>query len=92
MITESPVKLTHNEVIKDAIPTLAGTIGATIADENADHFSEDDNQFLKFHGCYQQDDRDLRKTGKKYSARTQLRLTVNAANADSRYGGPGSFR
>jgi sulfite reductase (NADPH) hemoprotein beta-component len=29
-------------------------------------FSEDDNQFLKFHGSYQQDDRDLRKTGKKY--------------------------
>src|SRR5208283_326228 len=29
-------------------------------------FSEDDNQFLKFHGSYQLDDRDLRKTGKKY--------------------------
>jgi sulfite reductase (NADPH) hemoprotein beta-component len=66
MTTEAPVKLTHNEEIKAAIPTLAGTIAATIADENADHFSEDDNQFLKFHGSYQQDDRDLRKTGKKY--------------------------
>ena len=33
---------------------------------SADHFSDDDNQFLKFHGSYQQDDRDLRKTGKKY--------------------------
>ncbi|MCU0782453.1 MAG: NADPH-dependent assimilatory sulfite reductase hemoprotein subunit [Verrucomicrobia bacterium] len=66
MTTEAPVKLTHNEQIKAAIPTLAGTITATIADESADHFSEDDNQFLKFHGCYQQDDRDLRKTGKKY--------------------------
>jgi len=59
-------KLTHNEEIKTAIPTLAGTIAATISDEAADHFCEDDNQFLKFHGCYQQDDRDLRKTGKKY--------------------------
>jgi sulfite reductase (NADPH) hemoprotein beta-component len=58
--------VTHNEVIKDAIPTLAGTIAATIADASTDHFSEDDNQFLKFHGSYQQDDRDLRKTGKKY--------------------------
>jgi sulfite reductase (NADPH) hemoprotein beta-component len=66
VITEKPVKLTHNEEIKEAIPSLAGTIAATIADGNADHFSEDDNQFLKFHGCYQQDDRDLRKTGKKY--------------------------
>ena len=66
MITETPAKLTHNEVIKDAVPTLAGTIAATIADASTDHFSEDDNQFLKFHGSYQQDDRDLRKTGKKY--------------------------
>jgi len=64
--TPTPPKLTHNEIIKDAIPTLAGTIAATLADSNTDHFSEDDNQFLKFHGSYQQDDRDLRKTGKKY--------------------------
>jgi sulfite reductase beta subunit-like hemoprotein len=66
MSAEAPVKLTHNEDIKDAIPTLAGTIAATLADACTDHFSEDDNQFLKFHGSYQQDDRDLRKTGKKY--------------------------
>ena len=66
MSAEAPVKLTHNEEIKAAIPTLAGTIAATIADPAADHFSDDDNQFLKFHGSYQQDDRDLRKTGKKY--------------------------
>ena len=38
-----------------------------IEDAGTDHFSEDDNQFLKFHGTYQQDDRDLRKTGKKSS-------------------------
>ena len=66
MSAETPAKLTHNEEIKAAIPTLAGTIAATIADPATDHFSEDDNQFLKFHGSYQQDDRDLRKTGKKY--------------------------
>ena len=63
--TESPTKLSHNEIIKDAIPTLAGTIASTIA-SGTDHFSDDDGQFLKFHGSYQQDDRDLRKTGKKY--------------------------
>jgi sulfite reductase (NADPH) hemoprotein beta-component len=66
MSTVTTVKLTHNEEIKEAIPTLAGTIAATITDPAADHFSEDDNQFLKFHGVYQQDDRDLRKAGKKY--------------------------
>jgi sulfite reductase (NADPH) hemoprotein beta-component len=66
MSAEAPVKLTHNEDIKAAIPTLAGTIAATFNDPANDHFSDDDNQFLKFHGSYQQDDRDLRKTGKKY--------------------------
>jgi sulfite reductase (NADPH) hemoprotein beta-component len=66
MSIEAPVKLTHNEEIKTANPTLAGTIAATIADESTDHFLDDDNQLLKFHGSYQQDDRDLRKTGKKY--------------------------
>src|SRR6266436_8363836 len=64
--TEAPPKVTHNEIIKEATPTLAGAIAQTIADETTDHFSEDDNQFLKFHGSYQQDDRDLRKTQKKY--------------------------
>jgi sulfite reductase beta subunit-like hemoprotein len=66
VIEEKAAKVTHNEEIKEAIPTLAGTIADTINDAGADHFSDDDNQFLKFHGCYQQDDRDLRKTGKKY--------------------------
>jgi sulfite reductase (NADPH) hemoprotein beta-component len=53
-------------VIKEAIPTLAGTIAATVADPAADQFSADDQQFIKFHGIYQQDDRDLRKTAKKF--------------------------
>ena len=67
MITpEAPAKLTHNEIIKEAAPTLAGTIASTLADGSTDRFSEDDGQFLKFHGIYQQDDRDLRKTQKKF--------------------------
>ncbi len=74
MSAETSVKMTHNEDIKAAIPTLAGTIAATIADADADHFSEDDNQFLKFHGSYQQDDRDLRKTGKKYIMMVRSRV------------------
>ena len=57
---------TKNELLKQEIPTLAGNIAGTLADPVADRFSEDDEQFLKFHGVYQQDDRDLRKTGKKY--------------------------
>ena len=67
-------KPTHNEIIKQAIPTLAGSIAATLNDPAADRFSEDDCQFIKFHGIYQQDDRDLRKTGKKYIFMVRLRL------------------
>jgi sulfite reductase (NADPH) hemoprotein beta-component len=59
-------KPTHNEELKTAIPTLAGNVAATMQDPGADRFSDDDTQFLKFHGIYQQDDRDLRKSGKKY--------------------------
>ena len=59
-------KLTHNEIIKAAIPTLAGNIAATMDTPGADQFSADDQQFTKFHGIYQQDDRDLRKTQKKF--------------------------
>jgi sulfite reductase (NADPH) hemoprotein beta-component len=63
----APAKaLTRNEVIKAAIPTLAGNIAATLSTPGADCFAADDEQFLKFHGIYQQDDRDLRKAGKKY--------------------------
>ena len=82
MSNEAPVKLTHNEEIKDAIPTLAGTIAATLDDANADHFSEDDNQFLKFHGSYQQDDRDLRKTGKKYIMMIRSRVPGGVMTAN----------
>jgi sulfite reductase (NADPH) hemoprotein beta-component len=63
--TEEP-KLTHNEIIKTAVPTLAGNIATTMATPGADQFSADDQQFIKFHGLYQQDDRDLRKTQKKF--------------------------
>ncbi|HUZ08537.1 MAG TPA: NADPH-dependent assimilatory sulfite reductase hemoprotein subunit [Candidatus Paceibacterota bacterium] len=82
MSAEAPVKLTHNEEIKAAIPTLAGTIAATLDDANADHFSDDDNQFLKFHGSYQQDDRDLRKTGKKYIMMIRSRIPGGVMTAN----------
>src|SRR3972149_8585202 len=65
-MSAAETKLTHNEEIKEAIPTLAGTIAATLANPGTDQFTADDNQFLKFHGVYQQDDRDLRSGGKKF--------------------------
>ena len=69
------VKPTHNEEIKAAIPTLAGTIAATLASPVTEKFSVDDEQFVKFHGLYQGDDRDARKSGAKhyqFMVRTKL--------------------
>ena len=45
---------------------MQGTIAQTLADGAAEKFSEDDYEFLKFHGIYQQDDRDQRKVAKHY--------------------------
>lgn len=78
----APAKVTHNELIKAANPTLAGTIGSTLADPNVDRFSDDDTQFLKFHGIYQQDDRDKRKTGKQYIFMVRGRLPGGVVTAD----------
>jgi sulfite reductase (NADPH) hemoprotein beta-component len=64
--TEPPIKLTRNEGLKEASPLLTGTIPQTLADTGAERFSDDDYEFLKFHGIYQQDDRDQRKAGKQY--------------------------
>ena len=70
----SPGKPSANELLKQSSPTLSGTIAQTLTRPEVDRFSDDDNQFLKFHGIYQQDDRDLRKTGKKYILMVRLRL------------------
>ena len=59
-------KLTRNEGLKEANPLLTGTIHETLANPAADSFSHDDYEFLKFHGIYQQDDRDKRKVAKQY--------------------------
>jgi sulfite reductase (NADPH) hemoprotein beta-component len=60
------IKLTRNEGLKETYPLLTGTIAETLADPAAEHFTADDYEFLKFHGIYQQDDRDQRKAGKHY--------------------------
>src|ERR1051325_2872392 len=63
---EAPTKLTRNEGLKEAHPLLDGTIPQTLANDALERFSDDDYEFLKFHGIYQQDDRDKRKEGKQY--------------------------
>ena len=69
-----PKPLTRNEGLKAAHPLLEGTIAQTLADPNAARFSEDDYEFLKFHGIYQQDDRDKRKVAKEYIFMVRGRL------------------
>jgi sulfite reductase (NADPH) hemoprotein beta-component len=66
------------ELLKERDPTLGGTIAQTLADPQADHFAEDDTTFLKSHGVYQQDDRDVRKTGKKYIFMVRCRIPGGA--------------
>ncbi len=67
--------LSKNEVLKQNDPTLGGTLGETLADPALVCFSSDDEQFLKFHGIYQQDDRDKRKTGKQYIMMVRARIS-----------------
>ena len=74
-------KPSATEVLKAQSPTLAGTIAQTLADPQADHFADDDAHFLKSHGVYQQDDRDLRKTGKKYIMMVRCRIPGGVLSA-----------
>ena len=72
--TDSVPKLSRNEGLKANNPILSGTISQTLADASKDRFSEDDYEFLKFHGIYQQDDRDKRKVAKQYIYMVRGRL------------------
>src|ERR1700722_14252238 len=67
MITSAAsAKHSRNEGLKTHSPTLSGTIAATLANPAVDRFSEDDYEFLKFHGIYQQDERDQSKNAKHF--------------------------
>jgi sulfite reductase (NADPH) hemoprotein beta-component len=60
-----PATLPESEAIKLASNYLRGTILAGLADASTGAISEDDGKILKFHGSYQQDDRDLRNERRK---------------------------
>lgn len=57
-------KKSNVEIIKENSKYLRGTIREEL-ERDSDHFSHDDYQLLKFHGIYQQDDRDSRQQRKK---------------------------
>lgn len=62
----SEKKLSANEGIKTRSNYLRGTIAEGLADLSTGSLSEDDQQLIKFHGSYQQDDRDLRPDRRKH--------------------------
>ena len=75
------VKRSAVEGIKEKSRWLRGTIADELADREADHLGEESKQLLKFHGSYQQEDRDARKSrskegvaGKHYMFMVRLKL------------------
>lgn len=58
-------KLDPLETIKEKSRFLRGTIAEGLKDPLTGAISEDDNKLLKFHGSYQQDDRDIRNDRRK---------------------------
>ena len=53
-------ELSRNERIKEASRYLRGTLAEGLAQDITGAIVEDDQQLVKFHGMYLQDDRDLR--------------------------------
>ena len=76
------------EVAKKNSNYLRGTINETLKDPAIDSFSSADIQLLKFHGTYEQDDRDLRKPrraeglGKAYSYMIRIALPGGEITSD----------
>ncbi len=61
-----PAKPTANEGLKIRSNYLRGTIAEGLLDSSTGSLSEEDQILLKFHGSYQQDDRDLRADRRKH--------------------------
>ena len=64
--SQTPQKLHKNEGIKDRSNYLRGTILEGLADVSTGSIAADDQQLTKFHGLYQQDDRDVRSARRKH--------------------------
>jgi sulfite reductase (ferredoxin) len=81
-------KLSAVELIKDASHYLRGTIGEELR-ATSSHFGKEDLQLLKFHGTYQQDDREQRggatesgKSEKLYSFMVRSRIPAGMMTAE----------
>src|SRR5712691_10792640 len=63
-ISDAIPKRSAVEGVNENSRQLRGTIALELVTD-ADHFNDQDKQLLKFHGTYQQDNRDARKTRRK---------------------------
>ena len=68
----------HLEQIKIDSRFLRGGIAAGLADTVTGAISEDDNKLLKFHGSYQQDDRDIRDERRRQKLEPAYAFMVRA--------------
>ncbi len=81
-------KLSAVEQQKAASRFLRGTLAEELADERLDHLNDVNKGLLKFHGSYQQEDRDARKTrdkagvGKVYFFMVRLKLPGGRLTAE----------
>lgn len=64
-MSDKKSKKSKLEIIKEESDYLRGSL-FTEVDNGLDHFSKDAVQLLKFHGSYQQDDRDLRNGANRH--------------------------
>jgi sulfite reductase (NADPH) hemoprotein beta-component len=77
----TPAKPAHVEIVKQRSDYLRGTIEQGLADPLTGAIADDDTALTKFHGTYQQDDRDLRaerarqKLEPAYSFMVRARIT-----------------
>ncbi len=76
-------KLSPVEKVKEDSRFLRGTIADELLQET-DHFNEQNKQLIKFHGSYQQDNRDARKEkkGKAYIFMVRCKIPGGRVTAD----------
>src|SRR3546814_3565760 len=87
MPDDAPMRLSPNERIKRESRHLRGTIAAGLRNAVTGPLADDDTQLTKFHGIYQQDDRDLRPERRRkklepaYSFMARVRIPGGVLNA-----------
>src|SRR5215204_3986960 len=73
--TPNTPKLSGVETTKEQSRYLRGTIGEGLGSDS-DHFNDHDKNGLKFHGSYQQEDRDARKNRSQSGVRKHYMFMV----------------